>query len=871
MVTGEVREDVVLKDGSTLRLRPTCPSDADALLVFLEGLSPESIHLRFQGGIRVGAHLAAPFLQSDGDRMLSLVAELADSDGHARVVALGTFVRLRDPARAEVAFAVADELQRRGIGSRLLERLAVHARRAGIERFVAQVLPENGAMLRVFGDTGFEVQRRYVEGVVEVEFELAPSAGVLERTDRRDHSAVAASLEPFFRPASVAVIGASARRGTIGGELFRNVLAGDFDGSASPVNPKGTPVGGSHAYTSVTEIPERVDLAVICVPGDQVIDVARSALSAGIRALCVVSAGFAETGTAGAARQEELLALVRAHGARLIGPNCLGIASTGKRLNATFARSAFPPGRVAFSSQSGALGLALLEQSERRGLGLSAFVSIGNKADVSSNDLLEFWEDDPDTDVVLLYLESFGNPRKFARVAGRVARSKPILAMRSGRSQAGARAAASHTAALAGSDAVVGALFRQAGVLRAETLQELLDTAVLLTALPAPAGERAAILTNAGGLGILCADACESAGLTLPELAPETRAALARVTPVEASLANPIDLLGSANAATYEAVLGPLLADPNVDAVIALFVPPVVEEPHAVEAVLERFRRGSTKPVLSVVMSADGSPHEGFDYPESAARALGLAAQRAAWLRRPLGTVPELEVDTAGGRGVVDAAADGWLDPREAHALLEAYGIPLVAERTAATPDEAVAAAAELGFPIVVKTAEPGAHKSESGGVALDLRSTEDVRRASERMGGPVIVQRYVTGGAELLAGVVQDPVFGPIVACGPGGVLAELIGSANFALAPLTDVDANELVTTGKVGTLVAGWRGAPAADRAGLVDLLHRLARLAAELPEVVELDLNPVLAGPDGCIAVDMRIRIDRGARPSSPKTW
>src|SRR6478672_1799461 len=340
MVANQAREDVVLRDGSTLRLRPTTTADETSLLAFFDRLSAETRHLRFQGGVRIDAGLIAPFLRSDGTETLSLVAELADPDGSPRIVALGTFVRLRDPTRAEVAFVVADELQRRGIGSRLLERLAVHARRRGIERFVAQVLPENGAMLRVFGDTGFEVQRRYVDGVVEVEFELAASPDVLARTDRRDHSAVAASLELFFRPRTVAVIGASARRGTIGGELFRNVIAGDFDGTAYPVNRAGTPVGGIHAFTSVGEIPEPVELAVICVPGEQVIDAARSALRAGIRALCVVSAGFAETGTDGVARQEELLALVRAHGARLIGPNCLGIASTGKRLNATFARRA---------------------------------------------------------------------------------------------------------------------------------------------------------------------------------------------------------------------------------------------------------------------------------------------------------------------------------------------------------------------------------------------------------------------------------------------------------------------------------------------------------------------------------------------------
>jgi acetyl coenzyme A synthetase (ADP forming)-like protein len=870
MVAIEAREDVVLQDGSTLRLRPTLLTDEAALIDFFDGLSAESLHLRFQGGVSVDRRLVARFLQSDSES-LSLVGELADDDGTMHVIALATFVRLRDRSRAEVAFVVADGLQRRGIGSRLLERLAAHARIEGIERFVAQVLPENAAMLGVFGGTGFEVTRRFVEGVVEVEFALSSSPEVLDRIAQRDHSAVAASLTPFFQPHSVAVIGASARRGTIGGELFRNVIAADFDGAAYPVNPKGDPVGGVPGYRSVEDIPAQVDLAVICVPGAQVFDSAESALRAGVRALCVISAGFAETSSEGLERQEQLLALVRAHGARMIGPNCLGVASTAPRLNATFARRAFPPGRVAFSSQSGALGLALLEQADARGLGLSAFASIGNKADVSSNDLLEYWEDDPETDVVLLYLESFGNPRKFGRVAGRVARSKPILAMRSGTSSAGARAAASHTAALAGSDAVVDALFRQAGVLRASTLQELLDTAVLLTALPAPAGNRVAVLTNAGGLGILCADACEAQNLALPELTAETLLALSEVTPPEASLTNPIDLLGSANAALYERVLPLILADPNIDSVIAMFVPPVVETARAVEEVLARHAEASAKPLLSVVLSSDGSAHGGFEYPESAARALGLAAQRAAWLRRRAGTTPDVTVDAVAGRAIVAAAPEGWLAPEAANALLTAYGIPLVGERRAGTPGEAAAAATELGLPVVVKTAAAGAHKTETGGVALDLRTAGEVRDAAARMGGPVVVQQYLTEGTELLAGLVQDPVFGPLVAFGPGGVLAELIGSANFALAPLTDVDAGELIGTGKAAKLVDGWRGAPAADRGALTELLHRLSRLAVDLPEVSELDLNPILARPDRCVAVDARIRIMRPAPVAIAKTW
>ena len=372
-------------------------------------------------------------------------------------------------------------------------------------------------MLGVFDDAGFRTSRVLQGGVVEVVLRLdAARPAVIERRDERDHIAVAASLKPFFETQSVAVIGASPRRGTIGGELFRNILAGDFTGAAYPVNRGGEAVGGVPGYAEIADVPVVVDLAVICVPGAHALDAVRSALATGVKAICVISAGFAETGADGQKRQDELLALVRAHGARLIGPNCLGVSSNATRLNATFARRGAPAGRIGFSSQSGALGLALLEEADARGLGLSSFVSIGNKADVSSNDLLEYWQDDPNTDVVLLYLESFGNPRKFARVASRVARTKPILAMRSGTSRAGARAATSHTAALAGSDAAVEALFWQAGVLRARTLEELLDAAMFFSTQPLPRGNRVAVVTNAGGLGILCADACEAAGPVTP-------------------------------------------------------------------------------------------------------------------------------------------------------------------------------------------------------------------------------------------------------------------------------------------------------------------------------------------------------------------
>jgi acetate---CoA ligase (ADP-forming) len=878
--------DVILRDGRTLRLRPPRRKDADSLLEFFRSLSERSLYLRFHGFPQVNERLVEPLLEPDWEERGSLIGALADDDGE-RVVAVTNYVRLRDPAVAEAAFAVADEHQRRGIGTRMLEQLAARAAEVGIERFVAEVLPDNRSMLGVFEAVGFELTRELEGGELEVQFPIASTERYQERVEERDHLAVTASLRPFFEPKSVAVIGASRRRGSIGGELFRNILEGDFAGAAYPVNRDGEPVSGVRGFRSVEEIPDGVDLAVFCLPASAVLAAAEQALRKGVGALVVISAGFAEVGREGAERQERLLELVRAHGARMIGPNCLGVAAAGPSLNATFAARSAPSGNIGFSSQSGALGLALLEAAEARGLGLSAFVSIGNKADVSSNDLLEWWEDDPTTAVVLLYVESFGNPRRFGRLARRVARRKPILALKSGTTATGQRAASSHTAALAGSEAAVDALFRQAGVIRAASLEELVDVATLLSSQPEPRGRRVAVLTNAGGLGILCADACEAAGLELPQLSAETDEALTALLSPEASVANPVDMLGGATAATYAEALPLLLADPQVDAAIVLFVPTVTATAEEVAEAVARAGAESDadKPVLAVVMEASGIPSAlrkaggavaAFAYPESAARTLGRAAARAEWLRRPHGTVPALEgIDRKEGESIVEQALasgdDTWLGPAAARGLLEAYGIALVEERLAASAAEAAEAAGELGFPVVAKSGVPGAHKTETGGVALDLADTEAVRAAAERIGGPVLVQPMVRDGAELLAGLVQDPVFGPLVAFGPGGVFAELIGEASFRIAPLTDVDAEALVTGGKAGRLVRGFRGAPAADAGALADLVLRLARLGEDLPAVAELDLNPVLARPDGYVAVDARVRIQRPERVARAKTW
>ncbi len=869
--------DVVLRDGSTMRFRLPRTEDADRLLSFFRQLSDHSLYLRFHGHPSVGPGLVEPMLEPDWVERGALVGLKED-----QIVAAANYVRLREARTAEVAFAVADELQGRGIATRLLEQLAGIASGVGIEEFVAEVMLDNTAMLRVFADAGFETTRETVLGTAEVHLALAPTDTLRARVDERDHVGVVSSLQPFFAPQTVAVIGASPRRGSIGGELFRNVLRAEFTGVCFPVNRAGTSVAGVRAYCGVGEIAEPVDLAVICLPGPAVLAAAEEALAAGVRALCVVSAGFAEVGAEGAARQEELVALVRAHGARLLGPNCLGIAAAGPQLNATFGPRALPPGNVGFSSQSGALGLAVLERAAERRLGLSAFVSVGNKADISSNDLLEYWEDDPNTDVVLLYLESFGNPRKFGRVARRVARTKPIVAMKAGRTGAGARAASSHTAALAGSEAAVDALFHQAGVLRVDTLEELLDVTGLLAGQPLPHGRNVAVLTNAGGLGILCADACEAAGLTLPPLADVTVEALQSVLPAEASVSNPVDMLGSAVGSTYERALPLLLRDPGVDAVIVLFVPPVVAGAEEVaRAVAHAVQQGerAEKPVLVSIISSGGTPEAllaapvaSFAYPESAARALGRAAARSEWLRRPQGRVPELEdIDEKRAEAIVRDAGERWLAADETRSLLESYGVPVVAERTAAKIDEAVAAAEQLGYPVVLKTAKAGAHKTEVGGVALDLRDEQAVREAAERIGVPLLVQPLVRGGVELLVGAVEDAVFGPLVALGPGGTLAELIGAASFRLAPLTDADADELVKGEKVALLLSGFRGSPAADTRAVTDLLLRIARLVDDLPDVAELDLNPVIAGPDGCVVVDARVRVAPQLRTSRTKTW
>jgi acetyl coenzyme A synthetase (ADP forming)-like protein len=715
----------------------------------------------------------------------------------------------------------------------------------------------------------------------------------------------ASSLAALFRPRSVAVIGASRARGTIGAEIFHNLIAHGFQGPVYPVNPRARVVQSVLAYPTIQDVPGPVDLAIVVVPAAQVLAVMEACGAKGAKGVVVISAGFKETGPAGAALERALADCARRHRMRLVGPNCLGLLNTEPevRLDATFAPTYPPAGRVAFSSQSGALGLAILEVAAELQIGISQFISVGNKADVSGNDLLEFWEQDPATDVILLYLESFGNPRRFTQIARRVARKKPIVAVKSGRTRAGQRAAASHTGSLAGSDAAVDALCLQSGVIRTDTIEELFDVAMLLAHQPVPAGGRVGIVTNAGGPGIMASDACESHGLQVTGLAEETVQALRAFLPPEASTRNPVDMIASAAPESFERAVALVAADPGVDAVLVIYVPPVVTRPQDVAAAIvrggvaaerEAIRRGEVpKPVLTCFMGSRGVPeslrslHEknipSYAFPESAAIALARAARFGRWRTAPEGriaTFPDVQRDRAAAavararRRAARAGQGAWLDLDEVRDLLAAYGIRMAETAFARDAEEAVKAARGIGFPVAVKlVARDIAHKSEVGGAALDLRAESEVRDAvhgierrlaergwADRRAG-VMVQPMVRGGIEAIVGVAHDPSFGPLVMFGLGGVQVELLRDVAFRIHPLTDRDARELLRSVRGAPLLDGFRGAPPGDVAALEEVLLRVSALIGDHPAVQEMDLNPVkvLEPGRGCVVVDARVLV------------
>ncbi len=889
----EWEADVVLSDGGTVRLRPIVPDDDDRLLGLYERLSEESLYLRFFSPVpRPTARQLERLSRVDYHDHMALVALLGDD-----MVAVARY-DLVGVGEAEVAFTVDDSQQGRGLGTVMLEHLAVIARSRGIRRFVADIMPSNRRMLDVFRNAGFELDRSFESGNVRVAFSIEPTDASIAAVRMREHHSEAASIARILAPRSIAVVGAGRRSGSIGREVFRNLIRYGFEGPVYPVNPATNHVAGVRAYDSVLSVPDDIDLVVVTVPSAAVRSVVEQCAQKHVYGLVIISAGFAEVGDTGKGQEREMVAFARRNGMRIIGPNCLGIANTapGVRMHATFAPYEPAPGRVAFLSQSGGLGIELMARAGQLGLGISSFVSVGNKADVSGNDLLQHWEEDAETDVILLYLESFGNPRKFSRLARRIARLKPIVAVKSGRTSAGTLAASSHTAALAAPDAAVEALFRQAGVIRVDTLEQLFDTAQVLAHQPLPPGRRVAIIGNAGGPGILAADACEAAGLEVPALSDSTQTALRSFVAEGAAVRNPVDLVAAASPEHFGAAMRSILADESVDAVLAIFVPPLVTHADDVASALAdaTAEAAGEKPVVACFLAlgtvpeafrgGDGRrPIPTFPFPESAAQALGRAAGLADWRRRPEGAVPDLDgVDTERARLVVDhlladAGPEGvWLSPDDTRAICESYGIPVVETRRVTTAHDATAAAAQIGFPVALKAASPAlVHKSDVGGVRLDLRDAAEVASAFEEMAsalgdamGGATVQAMAPTGVETIVGVVHNISFGSLVLFGLGGTTAELLGDTALRILPITDNDAHDLVRSLRGSPLLFGYRGSPLADVGALENLLLRVGRLADDLPEVAEMDANPVIAWESGVVAVDVKMRVVRATADLPP---
>jgi len=898
----DAAERVVMRDGSVATLRPSRAEDGPALKQFFHELSPESRRRRF-------FTLAEP-----GDRLITRLCDSSDPssavtllcirivDGAPRPIAVGSYIA-ESPTSAEAAFAVDDRFQGRGLGTILLERLAASAIAHGFHRLEATTLADNTAMLEVFHESGFEIRSRPESGTVAVRLSLDPTTDTIACEDRRNALATVASLRPVLEPRAIAVIGASRDAGSIGRRVFEALHASGYRGPIYPINPKAAELDGVRCYASVREAPAGIDLAIVTVPSRGILGVVDECAAAGVKGLLVISAGFAEIGEQGRALQQRLVERVRAHGMRMVGPNCMGLINTRPdvRMNASFSPIMPSPGHVAFSSQSGALGIAILRLAADRGVGLSTFVSVGNKADISGNDLLQYWESDAETSVILLYLESFGNPRRFARLARRIGRLKPIVALKAGRTQAGSRAAGSHTAALAASDAAVDAMFRQSGVVRADTIDEMFDVALCLEAQPLPRGRRVAVITNAGGPGILAVDACVAAGLSVPQLSDETRAALAAFLPSEASVGNPVDMVASAGPIEFRRAIEVVLAAPDIDAIIVIYTPvDTTSSDDTLAAIRDGIAGGrragaSAKPILACLMASSGRPlplgiagDSGrqervptYAFPENAARALAKAAAYGEWRAKAPGLLwgfDDIRADDARSvcQRVLTSRGEGWLTADEVRAVLGAYTLPLAPGSIARSADEAAALARVIGFPVVAKlSARAVQHKSDIGGVCVNLATDRAVRGAftdimaaarsvtSDDQIEGVLIQSMISGGIETMVGIASDPLFGPVVAFGLGGVNVEILADVRFRIAPLTDVDADELLHEIRSLPLLQGYRGRPAADLAALRELLLRVSRLASEVPEIAELDLNPVMAlAPGlGCRIVDARVRVRR----------
>ncbi|GAA5114396.1 GNAT family N-acetyltransferase [Haloechinothrix salitolerans] len=875
--------DVVLADGRTAHLRPIVPDDADAIVAFHGKLSDETRYLRYFGAYpRIPERDLKRFSVVDHYNRVAFAALLG-----GEIVAVGRYERLDGGPSAEVAFVVADAHQGRGLGSILLEHLAAAAAECGIERFVAEVLAENRAMVRVFAEAGYQVSKELDHGALHLEFDIDPTEESLAVARAREQAAEARSVHNLLHPRSVAVIGASRDPSKIGYAVFTNLLTADFAGTVYPVNPAHESVRGVRAYPSVVDVPGEVDLAIVAVPAEQVSDVLDGALAKGVSALVIVSAGFGESGPHGLHAELQLVGEARAHGMRVVGPNALGVLNThpSVRFNGSLAPVLPPRGNTGFFCQSGALGIAILADAQQRGLGLSTFVSAGNRADVSGNDLLQYWETDPNTDVVLLYLESFGNPRKFARLARRLARSKPIVAVRSGR-HAVRRELAATSANV--DEASVQALFEQAGVIRVDSLAQLFDTALLLANQPLPEGPSVAIVGNSAAIGALAADTAMAQGLTLAF--------------------DPVDVGAQTGPEEFAAAVRDALHDPDVDALVVVFVPPLAiagtTYARAVRDVATTAAQHAAKPIVSTFLAVEGVPEElavrgeegtptlgsipSYPSPERAVTALARVIRYAAWRQRQTGSYvrPDgLHPEHAGQvvRAALDEPSDSdgdtgseevyhWLTDARCQELLNCYGIDVVPYERVSSADDAVAAAERLGYPVAVKSVDQRlSRRPDLSGSRLDLLSDDGVRTAYADLlamsGMPdVYVQRMGPRGSSCAITLQDDPSFGSLVTFGLSGVLGDLIGDRSYRAVPLTDTDAADLVREPRMAPLLAGYTGDEPADLAALSDLVLRVAALSEDIPEVRALELDPVIATPDGATVIGARIAV--GEPPSRP---
>jgi acetyl coenzyme A synthetase (ADP forming)-like protein len=886
---------LIMRDGSTAAIRPAEQTDVTLLQQFVSRLSPESRRHRFFSESLPPIDAVASLCNSSNPRSQFTLIVTRLWEGQQHIIAAGSYWA-KDVHTAEVAMAVDDGFHGKGLGTLLLERLALVAIRHNFTQLWAVTHADNRAMREVFRESGFTSHEAYEGEDMEVELSLIPTEATVTRAEVRERLATTASLRPFFQPRSVAIIGASRDPTSIGYRLLEALTANQFRGVVYPVNPRATEIAGVRVYPSLRAIPETVDLAIIAVPRNSVPSVIEECAAKGIRATIIITAGFAEVGREGAALQQQVVTKVRQYGMRLIGPNCFGILNTDPniQLNATFTTLFPPQGHAAMSSQSGAIGIATLSGARRFHLGISSFVSVGNKADVSTNDLLQYWEEDPTTTIILLYMESFGNPRKFARIARRVSRRKPIVAVKAGRSQSGRRAASSHTAALAASDVAVDALFHQAGVIRAESLEDLLALATGLSNQPFPQGRRVGIITNAGGPAVLCTDTCEQCELVVPELSSQTKASLASFLPSAAALGNPVDLIASATADQYAKGIETLLLANDIDALIILYMAVTITDTadiaHGILTGIVNGRNAGakTKPVL-IGWMAEGDRDRTFHsemetipsyhLPETPALVLSKAATYAEWRQQPTGVVPDFDdLNLAAARTTCATALSqrgaGWLTTEETRNVLSTMKLSVQPGGVAKTAYEAGVLARRAGYPVAVKLASHQiVHKTEIGGVQLNLRDEQAVRKAFDSIRSRltetnqldamegVLVQPMVTGGVEVMIGVAQDPLFGPLIAFGLGGIHVEILGDVQFRITPLTDRDAAEMVRGIKGYRLLTGYRGHPPADLEALEETLLRVSRLVEEIPEISELDLNPIFALPpgQGCRIVDARVRV------------